>query len=145
MANVKINLNLTGGRDERGIRHYEPGEPLRGTVTLTPDGDVTCNHAYIRLQWQTQGRGTRYEAKAAELDFYQGTLRANHPSHHEFTLPLPTQPWSYEGHYVSIAWEVMVQIDVPWAVDPKLSQPIALLPKWKTDETPVEPNQGDYW
>ena len=128
MARAEIEITLRGGRQEGNVLHYEPGEVLQGSVQVTPDSDINCKHLYARLIWRTEGRGDTDKGKAAELDLFQGQLRAGTPTYHTFHFTLPQEPWSYAGYYINIIWEVEAVVDVPWAVDPKQSQPFVLAP-----------------
>jgi hypothetical protein len=128
MANVDIEVTLQNGTEQFGARQFRPGDVVQGSVTLYPDDDVKCDHLYVRLGWHTEGRGTRYREQANELDIYQGQLRNGMPQAFEFSFTLPEEPWSYEGHYVSVVWAVTVQVDVPWAKDPKYEEAFLLRP-----------------
>jgi len=97
-------------------------------VTVIPDGEVECKHLFVRLLWRTEGRGTRYLEKVAELDVFQGTLQGSFPRAYEFSFPLLDDPWSYEGFYVSIVWAIAVQVDVSWAKDPQGAESFILSP-----------------
>jgi hypothetical protein len=47
----------------------------------------------------------------------------------EFTLSVETAaPLSARGKLFSIEWFIQVELDVPWAKDPKIRSPIELLP-----------------
>lgn len=105
-----------------------PGDTLRGNVVIFPDKDLDCKHLYIRLLWHTEGRGTRHLATVEELDVFQGKLQQGLPNAHEFSFVLPSDPWSFEGHYVSVVWKVQVQIDLSWSKDPKEERPFILRP-----------------
>jgi hypothetical protein len=129
MARADIQVTLQGAAEDGGVPHYQPGQDLRGTVQVTPDADVRCNHLYVRLQWHTEGRGDRDQEKIAEVDLFQGTLRADGPWGSDFRFALPREPWSYAGHYISLVWEIAVDVDVPWSVNPRHSQPFVLAPR----------------
>ena len=118
MAKADMQLTLQGGRDRFDWRQYQPGETLQGVLTIVPDQDVRCQHVYVRLGWHTDGRGTRYDANVEELDLFQGTLTGGMPRVFEFSFTLPRDPWSFQGHYVSVVWDVLARIDVSWAKDP---------------------------
>ncbi len=105
-----------------------PGETLQGTVTVFPDKNLDCKHLYIRLLWHTEGRGTRYLQKVEELDVFQGTLQQGLPNSFEFSFVLPNEPWSYEGHYVSVVWKVQAHIDLSWSRDPQGEKAFILRP-----------------
>ncbi len=129
MAQLEIEVTLDNGAESFGAVKYQPGSEVKGTVTIFPDGDVECKHLYIRLEWHTEGRGTRYQEPMDELDVYQGTLKGGFPSSYEFNFHLPDEPWSYEGHYVSVVWAVTVQVDVPWAKDAKYEEAFVMRPE----------------
>lgn len=128
MAKVDFDLNLQGGEAGDGFQRYAPGDLLKGSLTVYPDGDVNCKHLYLRLQWHTAGRGTPYSQNVAEQDLFQGTLSGGMPRSFDFEFMVPYQPWSYEGHYVSTVWKVQAQIDVAWATDPKTEVGFVLRP-----------------
>jgi hypothetical protein len=129
MAKADIHIGLRNGLQEFGTWRFRPAEVVQGTVTIIPDSDVKCKHLYIRLEWHTEGRGTRYRQKVEEMDVFQGTLQANMPRSFEFTFQLPEEPWSYEGHYINIVWGIEVQLDVPWGRDVKHEEQFLLLPQ----------------
>jgi hypothetical protein len=128
MAQADIEITLHGGESGLEARYFKPGDQVSGTVIVSPDGDVDCRHLYVRLLWHTHGRGTRYTAKVMEEDVFQGTLRGGLPSSYNFQFTLPDQPWSFDGHYVSIVWQVEAQVDVSWARDPKGEQVFVVRP-----------------
>lgn len=128
MARADIRIVLQGGEEEEGLRRYEPGEAMHGRVEVVPQAEVQCRHLFVRLRWHTEGKGDRDQAKVGEVDLFQGLLQAQRPYAFEFSLPLPKEPWSYAGHYVNIVWEVEVELDVPWAVNPRHRQPFILAP-----------------
>ena len=128
-APVSIEVTLRGGEGADGSLRYEPGDDVWGTVQVTPNADVECQHLYIRLQWHTEGRGTRDEGKIGELDVFQGTLSAGVPSAYEFRFTLPREPWSYAGQYINIVWEIAVRLDLPMARDPERGQRFIMAPR----------------
>lgn len=121
---IQLNSSDTTGKGYR----FHPGEIISGSVTIYPDQDINCKHLYIRLLWQTRGRGTRFLQKIAEQDVFQGELRQGMPRTFDFSFRLPKKPWSYEGHYISIDWAVEVQIDVPWKKDLKQIETFLMYP-----------------
>ncbi|HVK04206.1 MAG TPA: hypothetical protein VM490_12070 [Armatimonadaceae bacterium] len=116
----------TGVPMSDGLRAFAPGETVAGTLTIRTAKEVKCNHAYLRLAWHTEGRGDRDRAVVQERDVFQGTLRAGEPTTFPFEFLAPRDPWSYAGVYVNIVWAVEVDLDVPWAVNPRHEQPFVL-------------------
>ena len=129
MAKADIQIGLRNTAEAFGTSRLRPSEFVQGTVTIIPDSNVKCNHLYIRLEWHTEGRGTQFRQKVEEMDVFQGDLQANMPRSFEFDFQLPEEPWSYEGHYVSVVWAIAVQLDVPWGKDVKVEEPFLLLPE----------------
>lgn len=133
MAATDFVVTLSGGAETSPFRTYRPGEQLRGVVNLFVDQNLKCKHFYIRLGWHTEGRGTRHSEKLDELDIFQGELSSSIPASHDFTFYLPDQPWSYEGHYISIVWGLEFEIDVPWGKNLKHFEPFILQPQRQTE------------
>lgn len=129
MAKADIQIAIRNAEEEFGAWRLRPAKFIQGTVTVIPDSEVKCDHLYVRLEWHTEGRGTQFRQKVAEMDVFQGTLRANIPRSFEFDFQLPEEPWSYEGHYISVVWAIVVQLDVPWSRDVKHEEPFLLLPE----------------
>ncbi len=128
MPNVEIALTLKNGELTPQGRRFAPNEIIEGTIQVMPDNNLNCRHLYVRLGWHTEGRGDKDSAVIAEMDLYQGTLDAGLPTYHDFNLKLPLGPWSYAGHYVNIIWQIMVNIDVPRAMDPNVTERFILAP-----------------
>ena len=129
MAKADIQIDLRNGIEAFGTRRFRPAEFVEGMVTIIPDSEVKCNHLYVRLEWYTEGRGTQFRQKVAEVDLFQGNLTANMPQSYNFNFQLPEEPWSYEGHYISTVWAIGVQLDVPWGRDIKGEAQFLLQPE----------------
>ena len=119
MAKADIEIIFHDAADSFGFPRYLPGDHVRGNATIFPDSAVNCKHLYIRLIWYTEGRGTRYREVIEQDDVFQGELQSGMPRSFDFQFVLPDNPWSHEGHYISVVWGVEVQVDVSWAKDPK--------------------------
>jgi hypothetical protein len=107
---------------------FDPGSTLEGTVTITPQADLNCNGVKVRLEWHTEGQGDRDQQKADEVIVFQGVLAGGQPAVFSFRLSLPDQPWSYSGFYINILWDLVADIDLPIAINPKSRLPITLRP-----------------
>ena len=127
MAHVDIRIELEGGTPEHGWIRYTPGETVHGTLRVTPQEPMECRHVWVRLEWMTEGRGTRDTGKAAELDAYQGPIPADGLIQ-KFALTLPEQPHSYRGRLVSIVWGVVAELDVSWMKKPRALQSFVVAP-----------------
>ena len=133
MSKATIEIRLRDYEMQGGMPWYRPNEVISGTITIYPEQNVKCEHLYARLQWRTEGRGTPYKEKVAELDLFQGELQLGFPNEYQFDFRLPDGPWSYEGKYIKTVWEVEVVIDVPWAKDPKESVGFIMEPDRERD------------
>ena len=137
MAKTIIEVTLHDGEPRNGRQHYEPGDELRGTVRVLPTGNLECRGLYVRLAWHTEGRGTPDRMQMSEQNLYQGRLSAGATTSYGFRFVLPTEPWSYAGQYVSIVWAIEVNIDVPFARNPKHAEPFILAPRRAAHAKPI--------
>jgi hypothetical protein len=128
MAKADINLTLRNGVEAFGSMSFKPVDMLQGTVIIYPDGEFNCKHLFVRLEWHTEGRGTQYREKVAELDLFQGLFQDSMPKSFDFEFQLPEEPWCYEGFYVNVVWGVTVQLDVPWTKDLRQEELFILAP-----------------
>jgi hypothetical protein len=128
MAKADFEIQFLDGEPAGTTTMYHPGDLLRGQVTIFTDSDVKCKTLHARLLWHTEGRGTRYQEVVAEKELFQGTLQAGFPNYYEFAFDLPRDPWSHEGYYVSVVWNVEIDIDVPWGKDIKETKSFLLRP-----------------
>ena len=135
MAKADFDIQFLDGEPSGTTTLYHPGNSLRGQVTIFTDGDINCKSVQARLIWHTQGRGTQYQEKIAEMQLFDGTLKAGFPNTFNFAFDLPHDPWSYEGHYVSVVWAVEVDIDVPWGKDIIEEKPFLLRPLLSSKDT----------
>ncbi len=119
MADVEFALNFLPPGTSSQVPVYLPGESISGSIQITPQDALKCRHLYTRLCWHTEGRGDTDKQVIAEQDLHQGELRAGVPFYSRFQFRLPSQPWSYSGHYVNIIWEVEVVIDLAMTRDPR--------------------------
>lgn len=117
MTKADFDIQLLAGESTGITTYYRPGDLLRAQVTIFTDDEVKCRDIHARLLWYTEGRGTRYQEIVSEKSLFQGVLQAGFPNSYEFAFDLPRDPWSYEGHYVSVVWVVQIDIDIPWGKD----------------------------
>lgn len=129
MADIDIELTLKGGEVTGGWRCYEPGSTVHGWLRLTPSEDVNCNRVLASLEWHTEGRGRRDGDCVAEVGLAEGDLTANTSVIQDFNLTVPSEPWSYAGHYINVIWEVIVVVDIPLSRDVIRKEPIVVVPR----------------
>jgi hypothetical protein len=128
MTQESFQITLTGGEPTLGGPRYAPGERLTGQISLFPEEDVRCRRVFVLLQWRTEGRGTPFSQTVSEITLREGDLIALNPLSFPFSFDLPEQPWSYEGHYIKIVWEVIANVDIPWGRDWVQTVPIVVEP-----------------
>jgi hypothetical protein len=117
MSRADIDIQISGGEHSFAHPLFRPGELVKGTASIYPNRDINCRSLTIQLKWHTEGRGTRHEQMIEELNVFNGQLQSGMPQAYDFSFQLPSNPWSHEGHYISVVWGVFVKIDVPMAKD----------------------------
>ncbi len=129
MTTVDFQWNVQGGEAAAGgAVRFDPGSTVAGTVTVTPQANLNCNGIKVRAEWHTEGRGDRDQRRVDEMTVFQGVLPGGQPAVLAFRLTLPDQPWSYSGHYINILWELVADVDLPLAINPKSRLPIIVRP-----------------
>ncbi|MEX0713403.1 MAG: sporulation protein [Pirellulales bacterium] len=121
---VRVELALAGDV-------FRQGETIEGIVMIENDKPLTINALWASLvaTEQTQAQGHHESAHHAgqrvqicDANPIQGRLSQT------FSLPVELAgPPTLRGKLFSIDWFVQVQLDVPWAKDPKIRTPIRLL------------------
>ena len=110
-------------------RVFNPGDTLEGIVEINPTSDIKCRAVEIKAGWHTEGRGTRADAypyfnRRDDINMI-GMMQ---PFVEQFSMIVPSQPWSFSGHYVSIVWSVEVKIDIAMGRDITHSESFVLQP-----------------
>lgn len=128
MSDVEFEIEIRGGEAQGDLVRFRPGETLQGSFRIMPKRDLRARHIFVRLMWQTEGRGDRDKAVVAEQDVFQGELKAGGSTYHSFNFSLPDEPWSYAGHYIQIVWMVEVSVDLALTRDPRDQKTFVLAP-----------------
>ncbi len=123
-----LEITLKNGEQSGMVKQFQPEQTVSGTLLVIPDKDLKCRHLYVRARWHTEGRGDRDSGIGAEVDLFQGTLKAGMPTEYQFELTLPREPWSYAGHFINILWEIEAVIDLRLAKDPRTAVEIVMSP-----------------
>ena len=129
MATANVQITIRGDNYEGNISRFEPGDVVSGSVQITPQEEIKCRGAAIRLQWHTEGRGTRDQHIVAQTPIAIERFEPNQQLSWQFSFTLPREPWSYAGHYITIVWEIVFNVDVPFGMDVSGSQPFILAPE----------------
>jgi hypothetical protein len=114
---TQVRLSLTSGELDGDVRRFAPGDTITGSGEVIYESNLRCNHLYVCLRWHTEGRGERDEATPVRVDIYQGDLQAGLPINFNFSLQAPDGPWTFTGHYFSVAWTIQVHLDMAMAPD----------------------------
>lgn len=121
---------------------YQIGEEVVGAVRISVNKDSACKRIFLRKEWRTHGRGNRDHGGREEIDLTAGEqvhLRAGEEKNLAFRFPVPNGPVSYHGHYLNVDWYARVQVDIPWAADPKVEKEFLVVP----GPEPGSVEQGD--
>ncbi len=124
-----IDITIKNGEPAGMTKRFSPEETISGTLLVVPEKDLKCRHLYVRARWHTEGRGDRDSGVGAEVDLFQGTLKAGMPAEYPFELSLPREPWSYAGHYINIVWELEAVIDLRLTKDPRATIEFVMAPR----------------
>jgi hypothetical protein len=122
---VRIEMALVADK-------YRPHETIEGIFTIEPEQSLTCRRILVQLigieSSEAHGHKDRYIHQGEALDLgAPGTLTGTYSQ--EFSLPAEiSAPLTATGRQFSVDWFVQVQLDVPWARDPKIRTPIELIP-----------------
>lgn len=122
---VEIEMALTADKSRLG-------ESIEGIFRVNTEKPLNCNTIRVRLVGIETSKAHGHtdshvhQGEAVEL-VSPGVLTGSYKQ--EFTLRAETTaPLSAKGELFSIDWFVQVELDVPWAKDPKIRAPIELLP-----------------
>ncbi len=129
MAKCDLTLHLDGEKTS-----FRPGDIVRGTLEVRVDKDAKCNELKVGLRWRTHGKGNSVSEEIASQVLFQGDWTAGATWTGRFELRIPSAgPFTYNGHYLNVAWEVFARADIPWAIDPKTEIEILLEPDPEAD------------
>jgi hypothetical protein len=113
---------------DRADRTYRFGETVAGKVLIgAPRGDQ-CKAVRLRRFWRTHGKGNVDKGEPTVTRLHTGPLSGEHLHEFEFEFPAPPGPFTYHGRYLNVDQYVEVQVDLPWARDPKRIEEYVLVP-----------------
>lgn len=107
---------------------YRAGQKVRGHVRVDADADVRCRALHVYAGWQTRGLGNVASEHGPKQTLFSGELIAG--ASQRFAFEVETLPWpvTYNGFQFSVEHFVEATAGIPWAVDPKVSVPIRVVP-----------------
>ena len=112
---------------------YQPHEMIEGIFTIETKKPINCRRILVQLMGIENSEARGHKDMHIHLGVPHdigspGTVTGNFTQ--EFSIPAEiTAPLSARGKLFSIDWFVQIQLDVPWAKDPKIRVPIKLLPR----------------
>ena len=113
---------------DRKDRTYTGGDTVTGRVFIRVNESVKSNGITLTHQWKTHGRGnvTSGPKEKIELDA-AGLYSPGEEYDFPFSLPTATHPVTYHGTMINVDHYVSVQVDVPWAFNPKAEEDYILV------------------
>lgn len=133
MSKPQVTIELKPGPwDDDAYRNAWPiGGKIRGRANVHAPQAVKCKDITASLSWKTHGRGNTDEHSAESVTLHEGDLFDGQMLTLGFELNLPAEgPITYDGHYVNVRWNVVVRVDIPWAVDVFERAEITVLPDY---------------
>ena len=122
----KCDITIDFDRDDAT---YRGGETVSGTARVTVNKDLTSKGITLSQFWKTHGRGnTSSGEEHLEIVASDAQLMAGETFKFPFSFEADVEPITYRGTLINIDHFVKVQVDVPWAIDPKLEAEYILLP-----------------
>lgn len=113
---------------ERGA--YAVGDVVRGKVLFPEPGDeklAKVKAVNVTVHARVHGSGNGEQVVAFKGAVHQGPVTMRELPF-EATLP-ERGPVSWQGRHVKVTWEVVAELDIPWAIDPKRTLTFTLGPR----------------
>jgi hypothetical protein len=128
MAHLQVSLFLGGvSWPPQSTIHLIPGAVTQGAVIVQTDGAIICHDLSLRAAWRTRGRGDMNRGQGFNVMIFQGQIPTG-----GYTIPFqvqaPQAPWSYNGYYISITWELVVECNLGVFQKPNFTFPMLLRP-----------------
>ena len=122
----KCDITIDFDRDDAT---YRGGETVSGTARVTVNKDLTSKGITLSHFWKTHGRGNTDQGEEhEEILASDAKLMAGETFKFPFSFETAVEPITYHGTLINIDHFVKIQVDVPWARDPKLEAEYILLP-----------------
>lgn len=132
MAKCDLSIVLD---DPQGM--HAGGGKISGVVRVQVDADVACKGLEVKSLWRTHGRGNVASETAGTSTLFQGQWQAGETQEYRFELPIAQWPPSFQGYYLSVDHYVDARAKIPWAFDPKASEPFQVVASCGPEETQV--------
>ena len=123
MSKCDIRIEL-----DRPRPFYQMGETITGAVVVTVNKRCACKKLTLAVNWQTHGKGNRRNSNFQPQILFVGDWEAGQEHRYPFQLAAPSGPVTYHGRILNLDWMLQARADIPWAIDPKASHEMVLLP-----------------
>jgi hypothetical protein len=90
----------------------EPGQRVKGRVSVDVFEDVEFREAQVRFMWHTEGKGNRVTGEGGtETLARDGKWLAGTTHGFSFDIPAPWGPMSYGGKVLKVLWALEARLD----------------------------------
>jgi len=114
---------------DRKDRRYSGGETVTGRVYVRVNESVKCSGITLTHQWRTHGRGNVASGTKETVELEAARSYSPGEEHElSFSLLSPAHPVTYHGTMINVDHYVSVQLNVPWAFNPKAEEDYVLVP-----------------
>ena len=114
---------------DRKDRRYSGSETVTGRVYIRVNESVKSSGITLTHQWRTHGRGNVASGTKETVELEAARSYSPGEEHEvPFSLISPAQPVTYHGTMINVDHYVSVQMNVPWAFNPKAEEDYVLLP-----------------
>jgi hypothetical protein len=114
---------------DRKDRTYAGGETVTGRVHIRLNESVKSKGISLTHQWRTHGRGNVKSGPKETLELESARSYSPGEEHElPFSLTASSHPVTYHGTLINVDHYVSVQMDVPWAFNPKAEEEYLLKP-----------------
>lgn len=120
---AKCHLSIELAEADRPVRG---GEPIRGTVVVQPESDISCTGLEVATRWETHGRGNVASGDVEKATLFQGEWQSGQTYRYGFELQSGTWPPTYHGDHLSVEHVVRATAKLPWKFDPTATHPFRL-------------------
>ncbi len=113
---------------DRKDRKYSGGETVTGRVLIRMHEAVKSTGITLTHQWRTHGRGNVTSGPNESVELEAARMYSPGETHElSFSVPSPTHPVTYHGTMINVDHYVSVQMNVPWAFNPKAEEEYVLV------------------
>jgi len=114
---------------DREDRTFSGGEAVTGRVYVRVNEAVKSKGISLIHQWRTHGRGNVTSGPKETIQLEAARSYSTGEEHEfPFSLTASTHPITYRGTLINVDHYVLVQMDVPWAFNPKAEEEYLLKP-----------------